>query len=187
MENEPVLKDTPASLLWAKVSEVSAGDTLVADDGFTCLRKDDTLTVEYADGLYVRCDHGRHYLSGQLEQYESGDRYVGFRKVNGADPYEGGYGKVFIVTAAVRLGDLILSLPRPARHHNIIQMPMFHALRARVDRAVPTEQGFLTSRGKFADRKEACAIALANGQLAVGLGHRKKSGPEDTLFSEDLW
>lgn len=68
-------------------------------------------------------------------------------------------------------------LPRPARHHDII--------RAMVDSGheapITGEQGFVTTRGRFVDRKEGLEIATKAGQLI------RKTPPEDVLFSEDLW
>jgi hypothetical protein len=49
-----------------KFADVKAGDRLVADDGFTCLRHDEVVTVAAcANGLYVPCTSGSHYLDGQ--------------------------------------------------------------------------------------------------------------------------
>ena len=43
------------------------------------------------------------------------------------------------------------------------------------------DQGFVDQRGKFHSREEACKIAMVNGQIV------KKHGPDDELFSEDLY
>lgn len=43
------------------------------------------------------------------------------------------------------------------------------------------EQGFLTSKNRFVDRKEAWNIAKQADQII------KVSGGEGTLYSEDLW
>ena len=43
------------------------------------------------------------------------------------------------------------------------------------------EQGFLTSDGRFVDRVEGLAIALAAGQVIT------KHGNPNQLFSEDMW
>lgn len=62
-------------------------------------------------------------------------------------------------------GGTVWSAPAPARH------------------CCPggTTQGFVLSDGTFVDRFEALEIARSNGQL------KRKTGPEDMLFSEDLW
>lgn len=44
-----------------------------------------------------------------------------------------------------------------------------------------SNQGFVTSTGRFVDRKEALAIAKAAGQII------KKQGNANNLYSEDLW
>lgn len=80
-----------------------------------------------------------------------------------------------IVAAAVRYHGLTISLPPPARHHDLIGTLWHqtgHVLTAE-------EQGFLTSAGHFADRKSAAMIAIASGQV--------QSLPHADLFSEDLW
>lgn len=62
---------------FAKIAEVTAGDVLVADDGFTCIAAGTELVVmDKGDGLFVACDYGRHYLDGQVE----GDHYVGLTR-----------------------------------------------------------------------------------------------------------
>lgn len=43
-----------------------------------------------------------------------------------------------------------------------------------------TIQGFMTTLGRFVDRKEALKIARANGQI------KHKHAPKDILLSEDL-
>jgi len=42
-------------------------------------------------------------------------------------------------------------------------------------------QGFMTDQGRWVDRKEACRIATAAGQII------KKHDPQGLLFSEDVW
>jgi hypothetical protein len=74
---------------------------------------------------------------------------------------------------------MIFTIPPPARHHDIVHM--MHNLGIPQDQTI--EQGFLTDTGKFVRRKPACMIAEHAGQLEG----RTKTGPSDTLFSEDLW
>lgn len=66
---------------------------------------------------------------------------------------------------------LTLTLPAPARHHNILWG---------WGRVSPENQGFLTSEGRFVGRKEAAEIAMASGQVIA-----LQSAPN--LYSEDLW
>jgi acetyl/propionyl-CoA carboxylase alpha subunit len=83
---------------------------------------------------------------------------------------------VKIAAAAIKVGDMTVSLPPPARHHDVLR-----ALReAGVDADHPDQQGFLTSEGKFASRFQARAIAKKAGQIL-------KSTSLPDLYSEDLW
>lgn len=83
-----------------------------------------------------------------------------------------------IVAAAIRVGAVVISVPRPGRHGTI-----FAALSAAgvVYEIGSEEQGFLTSDGLFVDRFDACRIADAAGQIV------RKTGSADELYSEDLW
>lgn len=58
---------------YARIAEVKAGDTLLADGGFTCMSEGIVTVEEDDDGLFVRCGEGKHYLDGQAE----GDVYIG--------------------------------------------------------------------------------------------------------------
>lgn len=82
---------------------------------------------------------------------------------------------VVIVAAAVRVnGAVVLSVPAPGRHHNIINAEFFPSEEAYVE-------GFLTSAGTFVDRENALELAIKAGQFnAPAEGKRE-------LFSEDLW
>lgn len=87
-----------------------------------------------------------------------------------------------IACAAILHKGQALALPRPARHHTIIRW-----LSGLVpEREWPVcgggrEQGFLTSAGRYVDRKEAFAVAVSAGQC------RADAPRSDELFSEDLW
>lgn|SRR5690625_832196 len=85
-------------------------------------------------------------------------------------------GYVCIVRAAIQTPTgAVYSLPRPARHHDVIAIME----QADLPRDVEYIQGFVTSEGGFVDRKEAIPIAEAAGQIPVGNHVR--------LFSEDIW
>ena len=86
-----------------------------------------------------------------------------------------------IACAALRFpwSDLTASLPRPARHGDIIRLMDDAGVRQRV--TVKGAQGFLTDGGRFVDRREAWLIAEAAGQI---IGTPTVPG---MLFSEDLW
>ncbi len=66
---------------YAKVSDVKAGDKLRADGGFTCIETGAVLEVKDADGLYVCCALGSHWLIGQEEEIDGELVYVGLEKV----------------------------------------------------------------------------------------------------------
>jgi hypothetical protein len=88
-----------------------------------------------------------------------------------------------IFASAMKYHGVVVSLPSPARHHNII-----HMLAAAYPRDWPIQgvQGFVTNTLRFVNRTEARKIAEAANQLIP----RDDSGsvaPGDRLFSEDLW
>lgn len=86
----------------------------------------------------------------------------------------------FIVAAAIHHGGII-SLPKPARHHTILQTLDTEMQIGGVIN--PQQQGFITSTGRYVNRTEAWYIALAAGQIT-----RKTSGEDSpNLYSEDLW
>lgn len=86
-----------------------------------------------------------------------------------------------IIAAAIRHGDLIISMPKPARHHDIINR--FVAIEDHII-VSPIDQGFLTNKGQFLERKEAKQHAITCNQK-----FRDDYEPfrSNDLFSEDLW
>jgi hypothetical protein len=75
---------------------------------------------------------------------------------------------------------VVVSKPAPARHHHVI-----HEVAVATGKPVhPLAQGFVTSTGRFVDRKEAMVIALTAGQL---LDPSKVTGAMPQLYSEDVW
>ena len=60
-----------------KFSEIKVGDILIADKCFCCLEPGEECEVKLNlnDGLYVDCNHGQHYLDGQLD---AENKLVGF-------------------------------------------------------------------------------------------------------------
>lgn len=87
-----------------------------------------------------------------------------------------------IIRAALAIPDksnanigIFLSKSRPARHHHLI----LEAVTERGMSLIGSEQGFLTSTGRFVSREEAREIVLACGQVTQTIGK--------TLTSEDLW
>ena len=85
-----------------------------------------------------------------------------------------------IVAVAISRFGMTFTLPPPNRHHDVLR-EMFQRFRIEQDSA--TEQGFITSEGRFVRRKLAARIARAARQI----GRKKRTDPQDTLFSEDLW
>lgn len=68
----------------------------------------------------------------------------------------------------------IVSMPRPGRHGDVLH---------RVPTALASTQGFLTSTGRFVNRREGWKIAEAAGQFCEDA----PTGTPGTLYSEDLW
>jgi hypothetical protein len=83
-----------------------------------------------------------------------------------------------ILSAALCCREVIFSMPRPNRHHHILQAA-FPA--GETPPPYPLYQGFLTTTGRFVDRFDAMVIAREAGDFKDGDPKR----PE--LFSEDLW
>lgn len=84
-----------------------------------------------------------------------------------------------IYQAAIKYPELgVVTLPRPARHHDIIRA--VHE-KHEISTKGSAVQGFITDTDEFVNRKIACQIAYGYNQII------KKHGPKDLLFSEDLW
>lgn len=83
-----------------------------------------------------------------------------------------------ITTAAIRLGKLIVTLPRPYRHPDICME--LESLNVAYALIYAGAQGFLTSEGEFVNRRQAFEIAKAAGQL---IGHQETN----ELYSEDIF
>lgn len=74
---------------------------------------------------------------------------------------------------------MILVLPAPNRHHDIIRASSDVGLPQ--DAICDADQGFITSTGRYVTREDAVPIAQAAGQIL------QKTDPAHMLFSEDLW
>jgi hypothetical protein len=81
------------------------------------------------------------------------------------------------INQAAILGDdgNIYTLPRPARHNNIIA----YMRNIGYDGSI-RNQGFILSDGRYVDRDIAKTIALNNGQVTKLINNA-------VLLSEDLW
>lgn len=85
-----------------------------------------------------------------------------------------------ILAAAIRLCcGVIVSLPKPARHHNIIRH--LTATGCSMREIAESEQGFVTDAGRFVGREEALRIADAVGQII------DRRNCHERLFSENVW
>ena len=85
--------------------------------------------------------------------------------------------KVMIEVAAIKINNRVFSLPRPRRHHDIIN---YLAEVERLPIPINGEQGFIDSELGFVDRNIAGEIAVKSGQI-------KELKWPPSLFSEDLW
>lgn len=99
-----------------------------------------------------------------------------------------------IVAAAVKIGEAVVSMEKPSRHHHILRAisGLYSEDAPRPHRTFASEvQGFLTDGGVFLGRREAMSHAISCGQPLTRRDILKQSkpgcyyGPE--LFSEDLW
>lgn len=65
-----------------KFEDVQAGDILICDAGFSCLKLGATVTVEASPcgSTFIRCKNGTHLLDGQIQD-EDDDTLVGLRRV----------------------------------------------------------------------------------------------------------
>lgn len=65
---------------YAKLSQLTTGSIVEVDGGFDCIDNGKHCEVKYnPGGLYIDCDHGHHFLSGQLET--DGDSLIGIYPV----------------------------------------------------------------------------------------------------------
>ena len=78
-----------------------------------------------------------------------------------------------IISAAVYNGQII-SLPAPARHHDILWARDIEEFAV---------QGFLTSTGRFVNRNEAIGVAWRAKQISED----NPPTVSHELYSEDLW
>lgn len=86
-----------------------------------------------------------------------------------------------IAAVAVRYRDKVWTLPPPNRHHNVIRRIADETGDKLID-CSGKNQGFVDEEGRYLDRVEALAVALANGQVLDANDIRAGQ-----LFSEDLW
>ncbi len=103
-----------------------------------------------------------------------------------------------IVSAALKYAHIILSMPKPARHHDVLHQlygMLEDASGPADDRIEETQseciQGFIDDQGNFLDRETAYTHAISCGQGTPRRDHRIANGfncyQGIELFSEDLW
>jgi len=98
-----------------------------------------------------------------------------------------------IISAAIKIGDAIITMPAPNRHHNILRSinRMYNGgQRDECTYEIET-QGFITDRGEFLNRRESMQHALHCGQGTPRRNALIQGGKTvydgDELYSEDLW
>lgn len=84
---------------------------------------------------------------------------------------------VSIVAAAIKFGEIVVSIPRPGRHSGAINKLSAIFNIPKIDGV----QGFLTSAGTFVDRETALELAIKSRQYTAPAAGKRE------LFSEDLW
>jgi hypothetical protein len=88
-----------------------------------------------------------------------------------------------IVGVAIKAEDgTVYSLPKPNRHHNVIELMSNLGIPWPVTKN--TIQGFILDDGDFVDRRIGLCVAGRAMQFLPGKGHLK--GIRE-LFSEDVW
>jgi hypothetical protein len=100
-----------------------------------------------------------------------------------------------IVAAAIKINNLVLSMARPARHHDIIrQIDGLFDPNPRSDDPIEFEvRGFLTDAGEFLDRKDSMVHVIDCGQGTPNHDAMQLQYPNrqfykgDELFSEHMW
>lgn len=85
-----------------------------------------------------------------------------------------------IVAAALRINDVTLSMPAPARHGDLFAALV--GLGIDIHNVDHVDQGFLDHRGLYLSRTSAKIVANRFGQVTRGSLERM---PE--LYSEDIW
>lgn len=86
-----------------------------------------------------------------------------------------------IVCAAHQLDGVVVCC---IRHFDDVAFAVFALYEKPIDWKY-SEQGFVTNKGRFVDRKEAWRIATRNGQIVRRVGGDEKDG--GTLYSENLY
>jgi hypothetical protein len=107
-----------------------------------------------------------------------------------------------IVRAAITIDNGVWSVPPPGRHTEAMWLYSYGSaeqprdgmpdvpVRKGTRFVAPKDQGFLTSLGRFVNRREAKVIAVAAGQYRNAASSSARHGAthgSNELYSEDLW
>lgn len=100
-----------------------------------------------------------------------------------------------IVAAAIKVNSLIMTMPQPARHHDILRQwtgVQEDVLQGNEATYIECVEGFIDDNGKFYNRRFAMDHCVACGQplarrIALIAEGRKGLYQGDELYSEDLW
>jgi hypothetical protein len=130
-----------------------------------------TCTCSLCDARFVGDKRAQHCLPCAVKTIQAFTEEVG----------EDSNAKGGIVAAACRSGDITISMPAPARHHDVLQA--MHTAGFTSEQVAIATQGFLDHRGLFLSRRTAKIVASQWGQITR---QRLEDGQPD-LFSEDLW
>lgn len=88
-----------------------------------------------------------------------------------------------IEAAAVKTQDgTVYAVARPGRHPDVRDF-MLNELGLDRFQFIRAQQGFITDRGRFVDRREGLRIALERQQIV----HKHPYEGYSLLFSEDMW
>lgn len=55
-----------------RLEDLKVGDTVLTDDGFTCMKEGHHTVRGDGNGLFLECDEGKHYLEGQEDDETGG-------------------------------------------------------------------------------------------------------------------
>ena len=83
-----------------------------------------------------------------------------------------------ITAVAIKVNDKVYSLPRPARHADVVKF-------FRIEWNDPQVEGFLDNDSAFVDRVAAMQIAKKCNQPLIDFWHDLDTAAE--LYSENLW
>lgn len=84
-----------------------------------------------------------------------------------------------IIASSIKHPDgKIYAADAPGRHHHCIALMSLHGVTGPGN---TQNQGFITNTGRYVNRREGLAIAVAANQLI------QKTNPPEILFSEDVW